>query len=73
MLESLVYGKSSKYLTECSDNTQSVRDVLVRITAELRSIASLNTIIVRFCSGIPAPWIKARLEDLGWIVLIGGI
>lgn len=72
-LEALVYGKSSKYLTECSDNTQSVRDVLVRITTELRNIASLNTIIVRFCSGPPAPWIKGCLEDLGWIVLIGGI
>lgn len=73
-LQALVYGKRSKYLlTECSENTQSVRDVLVRITAGLRSIASLNTIIVMFCNGSPASWIKGCLEDLGWIVLISGI
>lgn len=73
-LETLVYDKSSTYLlTESLDNTQSARDVLVRMNAELKGIVSLNTIIVRFCSDSPAPWVRGCLEDLGWIVLIGGL
>lgn len=73
-LEALIYGKSSSYLiTEDQDNIKLVRDVLVEIDTEFRRIASLNTIIVRFCSGSPAAWVKDFLEGLGWIVLIGGI
>jgi hypothetical protein len=73
-LETLVYDKSSTYLlTESSDNTQSARDVLVRINAELKGIASLYKIIVRFCNDSPTPWIRGCLEELGWIVLIGGL
>ncbi|OOQ91418.1 hypothetical protein PEBR_00585 [Penicillium brasilianum] len=73
-LETLVYGKSSRYLTEDdSNNTQFARDILGRIDAELRSIIALNTIIVRFCSGPPASSVRNIFEGLGWTVLIGGI
>jgi hypothetical protein len=72
-LEALIYGKGCRYLiTEDQDNPHFAHDVLVKIDSEFRKIASLNTIIVRFCSGSPAPSIRNFLEILGWVVLVGG-
>lgn len=44
----------------------------VAIDAQFRAIASLNKIIVRLCSGHPAPPVRDFLQGLGWIVLVGG-
>lgn len=72
-LEALVYSKGCHYLiTEDQDNPHFAHDVLVKINSEFRKIASLNIIIVRFCSGSPGPSIKNFLESLGWVVLVGG-
>jgi hypothetical protein len=71
-LEALVYDQSSSYLvTEGEENTESVRDVLLKIDAELRGIASLRKIIVRVYNGSPTSSIRDFLEGLGWVVLIG--
>lgn len=71
-LDVLVYSQSSSYLiTEDQDNPEFARDVLLKINAEFRCIPSLARIILRVYSGSPASSMKAFLNGLGWVVLIG--
>ncbi|KAJ5469733.1 hypothetical protein N7539_009351 [Penicillium diatomitis] len=72
-LEALIYGQSCQYLiTEDQDNPQFAYDLLAKIDSEFRKIASLGTIIVRYCSGSPDSSIRDFLESMGWVVLVGG-
>lgn len=49
-----------------------IREVLWDINVRFRAIASLNRIIVRVYSGSPAPSVREFLQELDWVVLVGG-
>lgn len=71
ILETLVYGQVSRLITEKEISNHSFRSVLLDIDTRFKTIASLNKIIVRFCSGSPASSTKEFMKQLGWIVLLG--
>ncbi|PYH75187.1 hypothetical protein BO85DRAFT_480976 [Aspergillus piperis CBS 112811] len=71
ILETLVYGQVSRLITEKEISNHSFRSVLLSINTQFRAIASLNKIIVKFCSGSPASSTTEFMKQLGWIVLLG--
>ena len=72
-LELRVHSKSSLHLiTALQNHMGDAHDVLMKINDELRSIVSLNKIIINICSGSVSDSAKRTLDCLGWTVWIGG-
>lgn len=73
-LEILIYERhANDLIKEDQNNTNFAREVLSEIQAHLRTITPLNKIIVRVCSGNPAPSVREFLQELGWVVLTGSL
>ncbi|KAE8551779.1 hypothetical protein TMatcc_001763 [Talaromyces marneffei ATCC 18224] len=70
-LEALVYDPSEAVTDDWE--IQSVRDVLAEINTQFRCIRSLKEIIVRVYTKPPSPSIRALMNELGWVVVVGGI
>ncbi|KAF4255224.1 hypothetical protein KXX16_005472 [Aspergillus fumigatus] len=70
-LETLVYGSNGGLIAHQETDPQLLRDVLQNIDAHFRAIGSLRRIVVRVCSGSPAPPTIDFMQQLGWIVLHG--
>lgn len=70
-LETLIYGPNNSLITDQETNSRFLRDALQDIDTQFRAIGTLNRIIVRVCSGSPAPPTIGFMQQLGWIVLLG--
>lgn len=71
-LETFVHSNNSNALTKVDEETpQFTRDALLHIDAQLKSMPSLNRIIVRMYSGTPTPSAMDLMHGLGWVVLRG--
>lgn len=53
------------------DKPQFIREALMHINAQLKSIPSLTRIIVRIFSDTPAPLAMDLMHGFGWVVLRG--
>lgn len=76
-LETLLYGGQHSHSSALVQEDQLmknkfIREVLWDINVRFRAIASLNRIIVRVYSGSPAPSVREFLQELDWVVLVGG-
>lgn len=71
-LEAFIHSHNSKALTKFDeDKPQFTQDALLHIDAQLKSIPSLNRIIVRMYSGTPTPSAMDLMHGYGWVVLRG--
>ncbi|KAH6884996.1 hypothetical protein B0T10DRAFT_409548 [Thelonectria olida] len=71
-LETFVHSKNSSFLIGADeDNSQFVREALLRIDAQLKAISSLQRIIVRVYIGTLTPLVKDMMRGLGWVVVFG--
>ena len=69
-LEFSVHSKSSKGLIRMDqDNIQLIQGGLLQIDAHLKTIPSLNRVIIRVFGETPAPSVVDFMQGLGWIVL----
>ncbi|KAJ5471929.1 hypothetical protein N7539_008498 [Penicillium diatomitis] len=67
-LEASIYGERRYLIEENHSILDSVGEILKEIDSEFRKIASLNTIIVEYCSELPDQSIKNILDSLDWTV-----
>ncbi|PWY87949.1 hypothetical protein BO94DRAFT_624090 [Aspergillus sclerotioniger CBS 115572] len=63
--------KTLEFLKEDQIKNELVKEVLLDINASVRSIGSLNNIVLRSYSGPVAPSVRELLQGLGWTVLMG--
>lgn len=71
-LETFVHSNNSSFLTEaCENNSQFVREALLRIDAQLKAISSLKQFIVRVYVGTLASSVMDMMRGLGWVVVLG--
>ncbi len=69
-LEIFVHSKGSKGLIRTDqDNSQFIQDGLSQIDAQLKTIPSLNRVIVRVFDETPIPSVIELMQGLGWAVL----
>ena len=69
-LETFIYGKTSMGLTETDqDNSQFIQDGLAQIDAQLKTIPSLNRVIVRILGESPTVSVIESMQGLGWVIL----
>ena len=68
-LETFIHSKNSKGLIKTDqDNSQSIQDGLSQIDAQLKTIPSLNRVIVRIHDGTLTPSVIELMQGLGWVV-----
>ncbi|QYT01013.1 hypothetical protein H0G86_008069 [Trichoderma simmonsii] len=71
-LETFVHGNNSSFLTEtCEGNSQFVREALLRVDAQLKTISSLKQIIVRVYARNLTSSVMDMMRGLGWVVVLG--
>jgi hypothetical protein len=71
-LETHIHSNNSSFLTETDeDNSQFVREALLRIDVQLKAISSLKKIIVRVYIKSLTPSVVDLMQGFGWVVLFG--
>ena len=71
-LELHIHHMNSRGLTDVDRNdSQHTREALLQLETQLKTVASLEKIIIRLYDGRPAPLVMESMQDLGWIVLLG--
>lgn len=72
ILETFIHGNNFSFLIEpCEDNSQFVREALLRIDEQLKAISSLKQIIVRVYVGTLSSSVMDMMRGLGWVVVLG--
>ncbi|KAL4412144.1 cytochrome P450 1A2 [Colletotrichum abscissum] len=71
-LELYVHKSNAFGLTgEAPGASQSCHEVLLQVKAQLKTISSLNKVIIRYCHDKPTPHVMQLMQDLEWTVLMG--
>lgn len=72
-LDLCIHNKNSKVLIQTDQgNSRSMQDTLSQIDVQLKTILSLNEIIVRVRDATPIPTLVIEaMQELGWVVLRG--
>ncbi|KAK0368733.1 cytochrome P450 1A2, partial [Colletotrichum limetticola] len=71
-LELYVHKSNAFGLTgEAPGASQSCHEVLLQVKAQLKTISSLNKVIIRYCHDKPTPHVVQLMQDLEWTVLMG--
>ena len=71
-LEFLLHGQNLRGLIKAShDDPRFIREALLQIDTQLRTVSSLNKIVVRCYDRASSPWVTEPMQGLGWVILDG--